>query len=184
MGLRFVINQIDHWSILSISQKESGINTKQEQIWIEFKNYPFLFGAHLRVCVFIYVHQYGWCVQIIRWWCSNLVQVPLQNLGSVANYTFYFSPPVPPISTVFLDILIFLLYPTSPPISIKRRRCPSFLHPLPIPSPGSKRRPPGLHPHLPPASLFCSTLRPGPRACVSWYLPRSFDPPLPPSAWN
>ena len=37
------------------------------------------------------------------------------ELGSVAYYTFYSSPPASSILTVFLDLFIYLLYPTSPP---------------------------------------------------------------------
>ena len=36
------------------------------------------------------------------------------DLDSVANYTFYSNSPAPPVSTNFLDILIYPLYPTSP----------------------------------------------------------------------
>ena len=35
------------------------------------------------------------------------------DLGSIASYKFYFGPPAPPISTVFLDLCIFLIHPTA-----------------------------------------------------------------------
>ena len=37
------------------------------------------------------------------------------DLGFVANYTFYYSPPALPVSTIFLDVFIYPLYPTPPP---------------------------------------------------------------------
>ena len=36
-------------------------------------------------------------------------------LGSVANYTFYYNPPAPPVSTNFLDIFNVTLCPITPP---------------------------------------------------------------------
>ena len=36
------------------------------------------------------------------------------DLGSVANYTFYYNSPAPPVSTKFMNIFIYPLYPTSP----------------------------------------------------------------------
>ena len=36
-------------------------------------------------------------------------------LRSVANSKFYYSPTAPPVSTVFLDLFIYPLYPTPPP---------------------------------------------------------------------
>ena len=52
----------------------SHINTKN------IKNYN-----HYCVCVCVAKHQPVECVQIMRWWSSNLRQRPLRNLGSVAN---------------------------------------------------------------------------------------------------
>ena len=37
-------------------------------------------------------------------------------LCSVSNYTFYSSPPAPPVSTVFLGLLNSPLYPNAPPL--------------------------------------------------------------------
>ena len=36
------------------------------------------------------------------------------DLGSVANWKFYYNPPAPPVSNVFMDLL-FPLYPNAPP---------------------------------------------------------------------
>ena len=44
------------------------------------------------------------------------------DLGSIASYKFYFGPPAPPISTVFLDLCIFLIHPTAhPSVTVHRR---------------------------------------------------------------
>ena len=37
------------------------------------------------------------------------------DVGSIDSYNFHSSPPTPPVSTVFLDLSISLLHPTTPP---------------------------------------------------------------------
>ena len=42
-------------------------------------------------CVGVAGHQTVYCVQIMRWWSSILLQRPLQNLGSIYNcYVFVY----------------------------------------------------------------------------------------------
>ena len=36
------------------------------------------------------------------------------DLGFIADYKFYSNPPAPPVSTGFMDIFIYPLYPTAP----------------------------------------------------------------------
>ena len=92
------------------------------------------------------------------------------DLGSIDNFTFYNSPPAPPVSTNFLDI--FLPPPLScrPTISSVFGHHPYILHLLPTSYPGAKRRPPGRRPYPPPASLHRSSLCPAPRSfvCPLW----------------
>ena len=99
------------------------------------------------------------------------------NLGSVANCNFYSNPPAPPVSTGFLDIFIYPLYPTAPPISIICPGIPSILHPLSTSSPKTNIRPPGSHLHPPSAILCLSSLRPTPCA---YFCIVSCDCALPP----
>ena len=93
--------------------------------------------------------------------CPNFEVVVFQprivtppHLGTVAIVTkFISSPPAPPDSTIFL----YISFPSSiltPPPSISRSSSyPShFLYLLPASSPGTKRCPPGRHPHPPTAT--------------------------------
>ena len=89
-----------------------------------------------------------------------------RHLGSVANYKFYSYSAAPPVSTNFLDL-------TFPPSLLYRFPissifpCISYLLYLLITfSPGTKCRPPGCHPHPPPASLRLFSLCPTPCACL------------------
>ena len=78
-------------------------------------------------------------------------------------YNFKSSPPVPPVSTIFLDCSISLLHPTTAP-SASFYCCVHIhvLQPLPTFSPVAKRRPPGHCPHSPlatcqPPPIFSAT---------------------------
>ena len=59
------------------------------------------------------------------------------DLGSVASYKFYFSPPTLPFLTVFLDLSISLLHPTAA-TSVTVCHCTTSIcytcspHPLPV----------------------------------------------------
>ena len=118
--------------------------------------------------------------------CPNHEMVVLQpwtrtalRLGSVGNYKFYSKPHAPPVSSGFLDLLIFL--PISycpPPTSNFCLHIPSLLNLLPTSSAGVKHRPTGRRPHMPPASLHLSSLRPAPHACVFGQFPLLCAPPL------
>ena len=93
----------------------------------------------LCVCVCVTVHRSVWCVV-----CLNHEVVVFQSqtgtdpdLGSVASYNFYSSPPTPPVSFVFLDISISLFHFTSPPLVTVRFRITSLFctrSPPPLPA--------------------------------------------------
>ena len=56
------------------------------------------------------------CVQIMRWWCSNLVQVLIQTYSSFISLQLLFWPLLSHLSQPFFWIfLVSFLYPTAPP---------------------------------------------------------------------
>ena len=57
------------------------------------------------LCMCVTVHRSMRCVQ----------KRTTLDLGSVDSYKFYYIPPAPPVSTIFMDLYISLLHPTSPP---------------------------------------------------------------------
>ena len=88
------------------------------------------------------------------------------HLGSVAIVTLKLALP---LHSFLMFFWIFLL----PPPSYRPPHMQPFifkviynLHLLPTSNTSAKRHPPGLRPHLPPASLHRSSLRPAPCACV------------------
>ena len=104
------------------------------------------------------------------------------NLGSVANCNFYSNPPAPPVSTGFLDIFIYPLYPTAPPsvsfVLVFHLSC--TLSPPHLPEQISVHLDVTHHPairHLPPAILCLSSLLPAPCA---YFCIMSCDRALPP----
>ena len=70
--------------------------------------------AYVFICVYFWPPVRAVCqyheVVVLHPFTGNTL-----DLGSIANYTFYSSPPDPPVSTVFLDLFIYPLYPTAPP---------------------------------------------------------------------
>ena len=86
------------------------INDLQKSNW-------YVFPPEARI--FVYVYVYFW--PPVRTVCPNHDVVVFQprtgtapDLVSVANYTFYYNRPAPPVSTVFLDLVIYLFHPTDP----------------------------------------------------------------------
>ena len=112
------------------------------------------------------------------------------DLGSVANYTFYYNSPAPPISTNYMDMFISPLYPTSPqsvafvlvaPLSCNRS-------PPPLPEQSAvhldvthTHHPPAstsliYAPHRVPASVLCPVNVLPPPFCL-WPDPRFLSAP-------
>ena len=89
-----------------------------------------------------------------------------------------FTLPSPPVSVVLWIILFLILLP--PPISSLQRCLTDIYHPLPTSPPRVDHCTPGICPHMPPASLCRSSLRPTPRACFRRCVPRPFTPPCRP----
>ena len=108
-----------------------------------------------------------WCVQILRWLCSNLVKVLLSTWYLLLALHILFNPSRPTCCCRFPGSLYFSPPSYCPPISNSSSLYHlSILHLIPTSSPGAKRHPPGRRSHPPPDILRRLTLIPAPCACV------------------
>ena len=128
------------------------------------------------MCVFVCVagHQYVWYVQIMRWWSSNLVQLPLRTYAlelmltliiSLPSHLFqqcYGSPFLTPPGPISYRPPIF--YPLTPRLSIF---VTASLPPPPPYCPGAEL--PSSWTDPPPAGIHCSSALP---SHVGW--PKEF----------
>ena len=72
------------------------------------------YGTTVCVCVCVAGHQPAECVQIMRWWISNLGQGPLRSIKSVANFYVFVYLTRPSLSSRFLISFLGGAAPTGP----------------------------------------------------------------------
>ena len=140
------------------------------------------------------------CVGIMRWWCSNIGQVPLHTYAPSLSLNLFLVSLAPPDSNVFwILISLHRTYSYRPPSITILHRSTLYVAPASLPQLTQARivHPYGHLPHPPASTTYpCVYLPcrprpshqvpPGPWSPAShtceYHVPCPFVPPFPPSA--